>query len=210
MSPPNMSSGMSEQGGGEGSTSSLAEQARLELSIAASTGERSNRPMHWVVLAGVLLAIVAIYTLYNMVSWGSQQAALQTEATQTQKYRDAIAAYKRAAQDVSSRIFEPDPSAGAKLEMLMDEAGLARVPVAVEDGFGQLAKGAKQKQYRATLTDQDPEPVIKWIDLALHRGSVSGLALSSLDMRPGKPMANGIIGWNVTVRFTRWERVDTR
>lgn len=211
MTPPNASSPMGESVGvEESSTSSLVEQARLELSVAAAAGERGNRPMHWVFLAGVLLVIAGAYALYNIVSWGGQQAALQNQASQTSRMLDAIDSYKRAVDQVNSRIFDPDPAAGAKLEMLMDEAGLSRVPVAVEDGFGGLARGAKQKQYRATLNDQDPEPVLKWIELALHRGTVSGLALSSLDMRPGKHMPSGIVGWNVTVRFTRWERVDTR
>ncbi len=197
-------------GGAEGSTSSAAEQARLELTVAASAGERANRPTFLIVGAGLLLAAAAVYTLISLVSWGGQRTALEREVSQTAQYREAIAEYKKTAEQAAARIFDPDPAVGAKLESLMDAAGLGRVPVAVEDGAGAIAKGAKQKQYRATLTDQDPEPVLKWIDLALHNGAISGLSLAYLDMRPGKPMPNGYIGWNVTVKFTRWERADVR
>jgi hypothetical protein len=204
------SSSSGEVYAGVGSSSSVAEQARLELSVAASAGQRANRPMHLIALGGVLLAVATLYLLYHTMAWWSQQAALDAEVARTAKVRQIITAYTQTVEQANSRIFDPDPGVGAKLESLMEVASLPRVAVAVQDGLGTLARGAKQKTYSATLTDQDPEPVLKWIDLALHGGTVNGLTLASLDMRPGKPMESGYIGWNVIVRFTRWERVESR
>src|SRR5207253_1956087 len=64
---------------------STAEQARLELSLAASGAERSNRPKLLLYIAVFLLVIASIYALTGLRARGAALGRVATARQQTYK-----------------------------------------------------------------------------------------------------------------------------
>jgi hypothetical protein len=187
------------------------EQARLELSVAAASTERTNRPRIFVVGAILLLVMASIYALSGLFSLQSARLKTAGENARIREIEKLIAEYRKERSAQQSRIYDQDAQVGRKLEELMSQSGLSPVPqVGLLDNAGN-APGAVKRQYSVSLTDRDPALLLRWLDMVMTGSATSagetiqGLEIDQLSLVPGKGQP-GDVGWSMDVRFSRWER----
>ena len=189
-----------------------ADQARLELAMAAASTERANRPRGLVILA-LLLFVGAFF--YAVSGWFARSATLRTvEAERETTRRLDLAADRvdtlRAKQ--SSRGLAADPRVGKAIEELASAAGLkadaAGKPLVVPESevTGLAVPGVAQKKYRGEIKGQDPTAIMQWLVGVQSSTETRGVEISMVTLMPDTvPAGTTSGGWSMTVEFVRWE-----
>lgn len=187
----------------------LSDDARSTLTQAAGAAVRANRP-RWVIYLGALAVIVAlIYTLVNLTRRVTAQSELSQDRARFAEIKgeaDRLAQIKADEDALGGDRAGPDARMADRITRLATEGGLAVGNVSeLDDNRPNPSKTVKRKRYEFKLTNQPAEPIFNWLKKATT--DIAGLQLFRLEFAPadgneGKP------GWNVTVTFTRWERVS--
>jgi hypothetical protein len=186
----------------------LSEDARATLTSAASSAARSNKPRWLIYLGAVAVVATLIYTGYNLTRRVAAQADLSNRRAQFAEVKvevDKIAAIK-AADDALGGDTTPDPRMESKINKI--GTGLGLVFASVTEGDDQRpnpSKAVKRKRYDFKLTNQPADSVFTWLKRV--NAELGGVQLNRIDISPGDG-TNGTPGWNVSVTFTRWERVS--
>ncbi len=181
---------------------------RFELASQAAGAERSKRPRHWIVLAGLLLAgslasgVAAFQSSRDAGLLLSRQKALAEETLQS---AGRLRALQTAAASGGPSISEPSTQVLSRIERAGIDAGL-RDPVKLpkETRKDQPRPGVAALATRWTYEVRDPSLpiVLEWIKLCTQ--TVPGLEVQSVVVRPEANV------WLVTVVFVKWERAEER
>ncbi len=181
---------------------------RLELASKAASSERSKRPRHWILLAGLLLAGSLASVVF---SWQSSRAAglalsrQQTIAEDTLESAGRLRALQTAAASGGPSISEPTTQVLSRIERAGIDTGL-RDPVKLpkETRKDQARPGVAALATRWTYEVRDPSlpTVLEWIKASTQ--TVPGLEVQSVVVRPEASV------WLVTVVFVKWERAEER
>ena len=183
------------------------EQARLELSVAASAAERANRPRHLLALACLALIGAVIYLGFGLFQRAGARAKIAGARDQARQITDALARLEAASAGAVNRGLDPDAYMNSKIQALANTAGLTlNGTVTDQEISGASVPGMQQKRYSASGTNQDPEAIFAWLNSTRIDSSVRGLELRQLQLRPGGLSSSGQPGWSFDVDFVRWER----
>ncbi len=185
------------------------EEARLELTVAAMSAARSNRPRHLVVAGVGLLAIALVYTLLEVGARGAAASEV-AQARQDLKNLEQMKQEIVAAQAFGSTDdLKPDRRIVGTLQAMAQASGLPETVTVQEGEPYTKVEGFVQRKYSTKIDDQDPAHVLGWVATVTGEHGVPGLDVAELKLSPGRPLElAGIIGWNLTVTFTRWERKE--
>lgn len=186
----------------------LSDDARATLTSAASSAARSNKPRWLIYLGAVTVVATLIYTGYNLTRRVAAQADLSNRRAQFAEVKvevDKIAAIK-AADDALGGDTAPNPRMADNISKVARDLGLSVASVTEgDDARGNPSKTIKRKRYDFKLTNQPADGVFTWLKRV--SAELGGVQLNRIDISPGDG-TNGIPGWNVSVTFTRWERVS--
>lgn len=172
-----------------GQSASNREEARMELSMAASAAERANQP-RWIVYLGVLLLICSC--VFAMWAWSQRSSALaraDTERVKTKRLVDLRNQLEVESAKLASRATIPDPRTGQHIEQLASTAGISTPPTVTDQLLGGAAVGGMvQRKYTARLNSEDPLNVLNWLASTQTSPLTTGLEITRLVLRPGTPI----------------------
>lgn len=181
----------------------LSEEARFEMTLAAASRERSNRPLGLVVVACVFLAGTLIFAGSSIASRASARSRLRAELLSQAGAEAKVQEWKRLAQAAADSpqgaIGKPGEFKVSRMEELATRAGLKSRPNA------PVSRDDKSRQGIVVFTHvytevRDPSlaNMVDWVRSAC--AEIAGLEVESLTVRP-EPA-----GWKMDVTFRRWER----
>jgi hypothetical protein len=187
----------------------LSEDARAALTAAASGAARANRP-RWLIYLGAFAVTGAIvFALFNLTRRVSAETALtagRARLTELKAEVDKIKAIQDADAAVGGDRAAPDSRMADRISHLGTDNGLTFGSVTEgDDQRGTPSKSVKRKRYDFRLNNQPAEAIFTWVKrVTAELGGVqlNRIELSPADGNDGKP------GWNASVTFTRWERVQ--
>ncbi|MBY0310751.1 MAG: hypothetical protein K2W85_01635, partial [Phycisphaerales bacterium] len=165
------------------------EEARMELSMAASAAERANQP-RWIVYLGVLLLIASC--IFALWAWSQRSTALaqaERERLKTKRLVDLRNQLEVESSKLASRATIPDPRTGQHIEQLASTAGISTPPTVTDQLLGGASVGGMvQRKYTARLNSEDPLNVLNWLASTQTSPLTPGLEITRLVLRPGTPI----------------------
>jgi hypothetical protein len=183
----------------------LSDDARFELSVAAMSHERRNRPLGIVVVALVAVILAVLYAGYG---WSSRNAALASlkRAVNDEAAVEMLATeWKRleqAERDPVGRVGRPIPTLLSRMEELAVQAGMdkPRPPRIVprDQRGGITVKEYHYGEPTNPVVSPSLSAMLEWLRLA--QGEELNMELIGLNLRPDPN------NWRMTVTFRRWER----
>lgn len=187
----------------------LTDESRAAMTGAATGAARANKPRWLIYLGGLAVLVALIYTGYNLSRRVAAQASLssrQSEFDEVKTEVDLLMKIKAEDEALGGDRAVADSRMADKISKIATESGL--VISSVTEGDDQRpnpSKTVKRKRYDFKLLNQPAEPAFAWLKRAT--AELGGLQLNRIDITPadgneGKP------GWNISVTFTRWERVS--
>ncbi|GEM_PF-2477024 len=186
---------------------SLAEQARLELNMAASGSERANRPRGFLYGAIALLIVASIYMLFGVRFRSSALARVEAARQQSGKIIELANETRALQSSLASRGVDYNPQMPIFLEQLAREKHAEPASAITEIGVGSSVANMQQKKYRATFVNQDPEALLAFLNATQESPLTAGIEISRLEVKPGAPNeTTGQVLWKLDVDFSRWER----
>jgi hypothetical protein len=184
-----------------------AEQARLELTMAAAGAERANRPRGLLYLSLVLLAAAGIYALMGL---SARSAAISKVAAARRSADEVIQMtndLKTLQATLEARGVEYNPNVPNLLEQLAQEHRAEPASVVTEQTSGLSGPNMIQKKYPMKFVNQSPDALLGFLDATQESPQTAGVEISRIEVKPGGPDATtGQVLWNMDVDFTRWER----
>lgn len=188
----------------------LTEDARAALTTAASSAARTNRP-RWLIYLGAFAVLVAlIYTGYSLTRRVAAQAELSSRRSQYNEVKaevDKINAIKAADEALGGGDRSaPDSRMPDKITRIATECGLViQTNTEGDDQRGSASKSVKRKRYDFKLANQPAAAAFNWLKRV--SAELPGVQINRVDINPGDGN-DGQPGWNLSVTFTRWERVS--
>ncbi|MDX2016236.1 MAG: hypothetical protein SFY95_01190 [Planctomycetota bacterium] len=186
--------------------SSAAQERLADLSMAAATRERANRPSYLIVLSLVLLALASVLCLWavrDRVDAASQLEAAASRAKSVEELAARMAAVREAATDPAwQKLNEPITTIYSTLQALGAEAGL-KVQLGLPSQSSRPVQGQGIKRTILTYRDiREPDlaAFFRFVSLAVER--VPGLEVYSLTLEPEREQ------WKINLAFARWERLN--
>lgn len=188
--------------------SSPGDDARLELSLAASSNERANRPVWAIALGVVLLVIAIIYSLWAVSARAKVLLQVSSERAKVERLLKLKSTLDAESAKLSARASPPDPRTGQHLEALATAAGITPPPTVTDQPpIGSSgATALAQHTYTARVQNEDPQQILNWLVSTQSSPQTQGLEISRLVLRPGAATSEGTPGWNAEVNFIRWEK----
>lgn len=195
-----------------GAAAMAQDQARMELSMAAASAERANRPRGMVILAGLLLIGAVIYAVSGLMARAATLENVESARSRAREL-DAITDRIKALQlQQATRGLKADPRVSKAIEELAAAAGVkadaAGKPLVVPESevTGIAVPGVTQKKYAAKVTGQDPKALLQWLVGVQSSGDTKGVEIFQLTLRPDASSA-GVVsgGWSMDIEFVRWE-----
>lgn len=187
----------------------LSDDARAELTSAATGAARANRPRWLMYLGALAVAGAVVYTgvaLVKRVNAQQELAVVRSRFVEVKAEVDRLAAIKAADEAAGGDKARPDPRMADTITRAATELGLVVGTVTEgDDSRGSAVKGLKRKRYDFKLTNQPAEGVIGWLKRVTD--TQPGVQLHRLDITPADGN-EGRPGWTVSVTFTRWERAS--
>ena len=187
-------------------TSSPADESRLELAVAAAAAERANKP-RWIIALGVVLLVIAC--IFLLVSFSTRSGVLRRveverkAAGDVQSLKDQL---DLESAKLAARGTAQNPRVGAQIEALAGAMGVVLSgPIGDSTSAAMSQLRMQQHEYNARTQNQDPENVFRWLIATQTSPEMAGLEINRLVFRPGGATAANTPGWNVDVRFSRWE-----
>lgn len=186
----------------------LSDDARIDVLAAASSAERSNRPMYLVILAGALLLGALIYLLIGAISSASAESERMAVATAFEVLRreaDALKAIDDARSSPENLArFEPNPSIIAELIAIANEEGLEGLAPNDQEDPSVRVEGYTRRRIRASGLGAVPgDALFRWLTRAVQ---IKGLEVYQFILRPANPAPDGEARWNAEILFVRWQR----
>lgn len=187
---------------------SEAEQARLDLSVAASTAERTNKPKGLLYFAIFLLAIAAIYAITGLTARATSLARVASTRESASRVIKLTGEVRQMQSSLTARGVDPNPRIGFELEELAKQKGATPATTISEDrSAAPSIANMQQKVYKARFVDQQPVNLLNFLTAVPQNPATAGVEINRLGIRPGTPdPATGEVRWNLDVDFTRWER----
>lgn len=189
-----------------------AEQARMDLSLAAGMQERSNRPRLPFIAACVLLAVAAIYAISGLTARQSALAKLDRTRASSNDVIALVNKIKTLQKTLAERGLDPNPRIASELETLARLSN-AQITGVVTDSTAPLTSstGTINKLYKARFESQPPAAILQFLGAVFEDPQTKGVGLWSLEFSPGQPdQTTGEVGWNLNVDFVRSERPAKR
>ena len=188
----------------------LSEDSRAVLTSAATSAARGNRP-RWLIYLGALAVLVAlIYTGYNLtrrVAAETDLAARRNQYAEVKLEADKLLAIAAADEALGGGDrSKPDARMADNITRIATSLGL--VVGNVTEGDDQRAnpsKVVKRKRYDFKLNNQPADAAFTWLKRVT--AELGGVQINRIDISPGDG-TDGRPGWNLSVTFTRWERVS--
>jgi hypothetical protein len=184
------------------SRAGLSEEARFELSMAASGRERRNTPRHLIYLAAAAVAVAGIAALVEARAWSragrETTAALAKDAEVREKVKEYQALKAEGGGSDQARAgFDKMVSTG---ERLAEAAGLAKPPKPREPDKPDVRGNVVHRTWTySRVKSGEAGPLMEWVQSMLTE--MSGLRVSSIKLTPGEQ------GWSMDVTFAGAERV---
>lgn len=185
---------------------STAEQARLELSVAASGAERANRPKALLYGAIFLLIVASIYTLAGLRSRSAALGRVAAARLQTTKIIELTNEVRELKDKLGARGVDYNPQMANYLGQLADDNHAQAASAITEAGVGDSIANMQQKRYRAQFIDQHPESLLAFLNATQSSPLTAGIEIARIEVRPGTPDETGQVRWKMDVDFNRWER----
>lgn len=189
--------------------SGAADEAKLELSMAAAAAERANKPRWIVVLGSLVLAATVIFALVSWQSRASVVSKVRTEQDKTRKILELKNQFDGETARLNARGTAPDPRMGQHIERLAASHGITLTPPQVQDSTANVMSQIRMQQhkYNAKAINQEPRAVLEWLRTVLTSSDTASLEITRLVIRPGAATPSGQPGWNIDVDFNRWESI---
>lgn len=195
---------------------------RLELTMAASSAERANKPSFLIILALVVLAGSLIYVITGVSARISASTDVSRAAVTAQSVIKLVADVRANAAGPRDERFGSDPRLASKIEELAAEMNLKLAGTVTTSDSGQAAPvaGFQQKKLSAKAVNEDPRVALAWLEATQDRSRFPGLDIYNLRLNPGGSSSTPAIsrptasldepaftgGWDFTIDFVRWER----
>jgi hypothetical protein len=170
----------------------------------ALSAERANRPTTIVAFTGVLLVAAFGFLLWSANGVGAAERRVErakTEAADVQRVSAEITRMRseESVTDTPDAKYRRNPNLLSTLSASADAAGLTPRPRIVPQKSDEQRNGALVRQnVSASISGQEIGDVLRWIESVLKQ--IDGLYVSQFKATP-----NRTTGWNIDVRFSRWE-----
>jgi len=182
---------------------SVREQEPM-LRPLAMGAERANRPTGIVVFSAVLLLASFAFLLWSSSGVSAAERSLRRATTEASDVRRIAAEIERM-NDAGSQAtteeakYRPAPALLSTISASADAAGLAPRPRITPQRDDEQRDGALvRKNVQASVEGQEIGDVLRWIETVVRQ--VDGLYVSQFKVKPSRTT-----GWNIEVRFSRWE-----
>ncbi len=187
--------------------SSAAQDARLELAVAAAASERASKP-RWLIALGVaLLAVALIYTFFTYNARAAILSKVKDERKATARIVDLKNLLDQENEKLALRGTARNDRMGQQIEQLASAMNVVLAgPVSDSASAAMTQLGLQQHTYSARCINQDAGDVLKWLMAAMGALEMPGLEINRLVFRPGGATAASTPGWNVDITFSRWEK----
>lgn len=189
-----------------------AEQARMDLSLAASMQERANRPRLLYVLAIVLVALATIFAVTRLTARQAAIAKLERTRANSNEVVTLVNKIKALQKTLAERGLDPNPRIASELEELARLSN-AQLTGVVTDSTAPLtgSAGTINKLYKARFESQPAANLLQFLNVVAEDPKTAGVGLWSLEFTPGQPdPTTGQLGWNLNADFVRAERAGKR
>lgn len=183
-----------------------ADDARLELAMAAMRSERRNRPRFLLLIALLVLVVAVVNLLWTFTSRAAASASLGRATASLANIQGVISQLQTLDERRASSKYEPDNDMEGKLSRYAVQLGLPRVEVAAKEPSSSL-KGFRKRTYTAQLPEEDPALLLSWVTKSTDGKTFPGLEVEQFKMVPGRTLESGKVGWTLDITFRRWERL---
>lgn len=186
---------------------SVVEQARQDLSVAASMRERANRPKIYLIGAFLLLAAAVIYVLVGLASRSSAQTRVASARRNADEIIGMVNRVKSLQETLASRGLNANPAMGSQLENLAKGFDVDPGTISDSGGTSSPAPGITERRYTVTLVNQDPAAILNFLNATQTDPTTAGVEIQSVSLRPGDPdPTSGLVRWGATIQLRRYER----
>lgn len=184
----------------------LGEDAKFELSLAATARERRNRPMVLVFGAAALLIVSGLLAIYGVATRASARSELRIRQEDQSRAEALVGEWKRLVQaetasPVASGIQKPFKI--SSMEDLAVRARMKNKPTPPSTREDKSRPGLIITRYTyPDVRDPNLDALVEWVRIATEE--MQGLDVESITLKP-EPAA----GWKMDVTFRRWERAGS-
>lgn len=186
---------------------SVVEQARQDLSVAASMRERANRPKIYLMGAFLLLAAAVIYVLVGLASRSSAQTRVASARRNADEIIGMVNRVKSLQETLASRGLNANPAMGSQLENLAKSFDVDPGTISDASGTSSPAPGIIERRYTVTLVNQDPAAIFTFLNATQSDPTTAGVEIQSVSLRPGDPdPTSGLVRWGANIQLRRYER----
>lgn len=181
----------------------LSEEAKFELSMAAASRERANRPVGLVAGAAVVLVAGGVFAAYAMASRAAARGRLERAVVDQAMAEARVEEWRRLAESAGAM---PTGGTGefrvSRMEELAVRAGMKSRPNAPVTRDDKSRPGVVVYSHiYVDVRDPSLAAMIEWMRMAC--AEIAGLEVEALTVRP-EPA-----GWKMDVTFRRWERTGS-
>jgi hypothetical protein len=174
------------------------------LAALAGAAERANRPTAVVVFCAALLLLATIFALWTGRQASAAERAYVSAAGQLARAKAAADDIKRitaerAAGAGQTSVFDPEPRLLSSISNALPADKIQSTEIRFEPNKEEIPGSPLVRQVVTcrSLQKLEIEPVFEWIAAALN--AVPGLHITHFSMKPSRE------GWEITVKFARWE-----
>jgi hypothetical protein len=182
---------------------SLTPTQELELQALSGAAQRRNQPRLLIFLAFVLILISAFYAFSGYSAVSSSRIKAQRQADTDSQLDAKIERYNNLTQGGAEggldERFPVNSRIRSTLESSADLFGLDTPTVAQRPERAGLDYPLLRQIITANISDAPLEPTLQWINSATR--NIDGLYVAGVEFSPTGS------GWQVEVRFARWEVV---
>lgn len=185
----------------------LDEDAKLELSAAAQSSARRNRPLWLLFVAGAVLVVAICYALYGLYLGGVAGTRLARESSRYNEISALVEQIKKLRdEDVAgNEKYRVDQQLSAKLESAARDAGLTMTISVNEEDKNRVVKNLGVRRLTIDCKGQTSDAILQFLIKAMQ--SVQGLELASVKIDPGtQKTEQNQLTWSAQIKFTRWEQ----
>jgi hypothetical protein len=185
---------------------SAAEQARLDLSMAAAGSERANRPRALLMGAGLLLVVAVIYALSGVAARAAAMGRVAAARQQTSKVQDLTGELTELKNRLGSRGVDYSAQTPVLLSQLATSSNVEPSTAITEGPPRESGPSMQQRVYTAHFVDKDPANLLTFLNQTQASPLTAGIEINRIQVVPGTADETGQVRWKMDVDFTRWER----
>ncbi|MGP1308699.1 MAG: hypothetical protein ACTS27_00690 [Phycisphaerales bacterium] len=170
----------------------------------AMAAERANRPTAIVVFSVALLLGAVIFLLWSARGVNAAEQRLERAVAEAAAVNDVAAQIRRIREEGSQAApedakYRPAANLLSTISTASDRIGMSTRPqITPQRDDEQLRGPLVRRNIGARITGQEIGDALRWIETVV--GQVDGLYVSQFKVTPSRTT-----GWNIDVRFSRWE-----